>query len=217
MNLWDAFWRLVENNLGGVLAGIVAISAFLFGSGAYWQYRKHKISVEVQNMQVVVAASEVQTRMLEIHQNILSKIQPYIGLRDDYIRSRGNKSDRDDIRGNYDGGVYEIQNLYNSAVSELAHLINTYNDSEARLSILEERQPRWFNMRGLVPPGPATNFQATPITKPDGTRDVRLSWSLPDKANQLHTEVMEHLKLLFRDYGQDFPDDEVEQRQAIDS
>jgi len=208
MDLWDAFFEFAKNNPAVVIGSFGAVSAFLFGSGAYWQYRKIQVSVEEKNTRQAVAAGEMQTKMLAIHQEILSKLQSYVGLRDDYIRSRGNQRDRDSTRGKYEDGEYDIQNRYHSAVRELAHLINTYNDSEARLSILEERQPRWFNMNGLVPPGPLTNVEATVMANPGGTHDLQLKWSLPDHANQLQTEVLEHLKLLFRDYGQEIPDDE---------
>jgi hypothetical protein len=167
--------------LGALFTGVV------FGPGSFWNYLDHKISSRNLDFQQMNMESLLQDKLTETQEKILKEARVYVKARDKYFPAQYKlNEERTELQGDF---VF--------ARTRVARLIQDYNLTEAQFSILQARQPAWFDVGSIVRPPAPQDLQAHSTDDPS---TVTLTWKNVD--DPLLADVRAGLKTIYLQYGQ---------------
>lgn len=203
----------------GPIVGFVL--GIILGPGSFW----HLIDLRLKNHEVNIGDIRLEKEIYERQQVLLQQsaddIITYVNLRDAYFESTNYEADSDykvysskilviggtspsekqtkqiESSKNEFRKFNELRIRFLQQKTKLVSLITEYNQLEAEISVVEERQPVWFDTKtiGLVPPQRLSKSNS----QKGETNVVMVSWTTPPDPATM--EVVENLKQISTNYG----------------
>ncbi|MEK6679491.1 MAG: hypothetical protein AABY39_08760 [Nitrospirota bacterium] len=162
----------------------------ILGPGSLWKYLEYGISEQKNILEQVKIENDLQTNLLGLQDRIIGSVKEYIEIRDKYYTYK-NVEDKKEIK-------YQLNTDYSKIKSQMIKLVSDYNSFEAKLSILEQRQPIFFNIAALIPPLP-------PILDIDYKKQA---FVINKQSDEVLQGVEANLKNLFKQYNQKYTTNE---------
>jgi hypothetical protein len=123
---------------------IFPLVAFLFGSGAFWQYGQYKIAQNNQELEHTKVIMSLRSDINSYYFEAMDKTNELFALNRDFFERQNSKT------------KLEIDNIR----QKIYMLQDNCNELEKKLAVLENRKPRTLNLNfDLIPPAQITDLQ----------------------------------------------------------
>jgi hypothetical protein len=123
---------------------ILPLLAFLFGSGAFWQYGQYQISRNNQGLENTKTIMSLRTEINGYYFDAMDKTNELFALNRKY----------------YEHQIPETKLEIDNTRQKIYMLQDNCNELEKKLAVLENRKPRTLDLNfNLIPPAPITDLQ----------------------------------------------------------